>query len=202
MPAQPLLEDARSREPAPAIAIRIPVRLVGLILLGLVAIVMVSLATWSVDDPSFSYATSKPPQNWLGFPGAVIADMSFQLFGIGILAVLVPPALWAWSFVRLRVPSKMGLRLIAWLAASVLACGVFSFIAAPESWPLPLGLGGLIGTLFTNLATLATGENPARHRKPSAVSMTRRLAGVTAGRVVTTGMSAGWASRAASRSQA
>ncbi|HEY9012373.1 MAG TPA: DNA translocase FtsK [Devosia sp.] len=160
MPAQPLLEDARSRDPAPAIAIRIPVRLVGLILLGLVAIIMVSLATWSVDDPSFSYATSKPPQNWLGFPGAVIADMSFQLFGIGIVAVLVPPALWAWSFVRLRVPSKMGLRLIAWLAASILACGVFAFVAAPESWPLPLGLGGLLGTLFTNLATLATGENP------------------------------------------
>ncbi|RYG95320.1 MAG: cell division protein FtsK, partial [Alphaproteobacteria bacterium] len=133
MPAQPLLEDARSsRGPAPAIAIRIPVRLVGLIVLGLVAIIMVSLATWSVDDPSFSYATSKAPQNWLGFPGAVIADMSFQVFGIGMLAVLVPPALWAWSFVRLRVPSKMGLRVIAWLAASVLSCGVFAFIAAPE----------------------------------------------------------------------
>ena len=161
MPAQPLLEDARShRDPAPAIAIRIPVRLVGLIVLGLVAIVMVSLATWSVDDPSFSYATSKAPQNWLGFPGAAIADMSFQVFGIGMLAVLVPPALWAWSFVRLRVPSKMGLRLVAWLAASVLSCGVFAFIAAPESWPLPLGLGGIVGTMFTNLAVLATGENP------------------------------------------
>jgi len=161
MPAQPLLEDARSsREPAPAIAIRIPVRLVGLIVLGLVAIIMVSLATWSVDDPSLSYATSKAPQNWLGFPGAVIADMSFQVFGIGMLAVLAPPALWAWSFVRLRVPSKMGLRVLSWVGASVLACGVFAFIAAPESWPLPTGLGGLVGSMFTNLAVMATGENP------------------------------------------
>jgi S-DNA-T family DNA segregation ATPase FtsK/SpoIIIE len=160
MPATPLLEDARHREPAPAIAIRIPVRLVGLIVLGLIAIVMVSLATWSVDDPSFSYATSKPPQNWLGFPGAVIADMSFQVFGLGMLAVLVPPALWAWSLVRLRVPSKMGLRLVCWIGASILSCGVFAFVAAPESWPLPTGLGGLVGTMFSNLAVLATGENP------------------------------------------
>jgi len=160
MPAQPLLEDARSSAPAPAIAIRIPVRLVGLIVLGLVGIIMASMASWSVDDPSFSYATSKPPQNWLGFPGAVIADMSFQLFGIGMLAVLVPPALWAWSLVRLRVPSKMGLRAISWVAASLLTCGVFAFIAAPTSWPLPTGLGGLVGTLFSNLAVLATGENP------------------------------------------
>jgi S-DNA-T family DNA segregation ATPase FtsK/SpoIIIE len=163
MPAQPLLEDARqgsSKDPAPAIAIRIPVRMVGLIVLGLVAIVMVSLASWSVDDPSFSYATSKAPQNWLGFPGAVIADMSFQVFGLGMLAVLVPPALWAWSFIRLRVPSKMPLRLITWIAASLLSCGIFAFIEAPESWPLPTGLGGLIGTGFSNLAVLATGENP------------------------------------------
>ena len=160
MPAQPLLEDARSSAPAPAIAIRIPVRLVGLIVLGLVGIIMASMASWSVDDPSFSYATSKPPQNWLGFPGAVIADMSFQLFGIGMLAVLVPPALWAWSLVRLRVPSRMGLRALAWVAASLLTCGVFAFIAAPQSWPLPTGLGGLAGTMFSNLAVLATGENP------------------------------------------
>jgi S-DNA-T family DNA segregation ATPase FtsK/SpoIIIE len=160
MPAQPLLEDARHREPAPAIAIRIPVRLIGLVLLGLIAIVMVSLASWSVDDPSLSYATSKSPENWLGFPGAVIADMSFQVFGIGMLAVLVPPALWGWSLVRLRVPSKMPLRMLCWVGASILSCGVFAFIAAPASWPLPTGLGGLVGTGFTNLAVLATGENP------------------------------------------
>mgnify|MGYP002149277285 CR=1 FL=1 len=35
-------------------------------MLGLVAVVMVALASWNVDDPSFSYATSEPAQNWLG----------------------------------------------------------------------------------------------------------------------------------------
>ena len=83
MPAQHLLEDAR-RETAPAIAIRIPVRLMGAIILGLVAIVLLSLATWQVDDPSLSYASGEPARNWLGFPGAVIADMAFQVFGLGI----------------------------------------------------------------------------------------------------------------------
>ncbi|MHB1110281.1 MAG: DNA translocase FtsK 4TM domain-containing protein, partial [Devosia sp.] len=159
MPAQPLLEDIR-KGPGPAIAIRIPVRLIGALVLGLVAILMASLASWSVDDPSFSYATEQPAQNWLGFPGAVIADLSFQVFGLGMLAVLVPPALWAWSFLRLRIPPKMGLRLITWVAASLLSCGVFAFLPVPESWPLPTGLGGLIGAGFTNLAALMTGENP------------------------------------------
>ena len=159
MPAQPLLEDLR-KDQSPAIAIRIPVRLIGAVVLGLVVVVMISLASWSVDDPSFSYATDKPAHNWLGYPGAVIADLSFQVFGLGILAVLVPPALWGWSLLRLRIPPKMGLRLITWLAASLLSCGVFAFIAAPSSWPLPTGLGGLIGAGFTNLAALLTGSEP------------------------------------------
>src|SRR5687767_1590961 len=161
MPAQPLLEDARSsKDTAPVLAIRIPVRVIGFVLLGLVAVVMASLASWSVDDPSFSYATSAPARNWLGYPGAVIADLSFQIFGLGMLAVIVPPALWGWAFVRLRVPSMLGLRIITWFGASFLACGVLAFVAAPASWPLPTGLGGLIGAGFANLAALVTGEEP------------------------------------------
>ncbi|MBN9362240.1 MAG: DNA translocase FtsK [Devosia sp.] len=159
MPAQHLLEDAR-RETAPAIAIRIPVRLMGAIILGVVALVLVSLATWSVDDPSLSYASGEPARNWLGFPGAVIADMAFQVFGLGILTLLVPPSLWGWGLIRHRVATRMGLRLAAWVAASVLSCGLFAFIIAPESWPLPTGLGGLVGQSFTNLAVLATGASP------------------------------------------
>ncbi|WP_414649900.1 DNA translocase FtsK [Devosia sp.] len=159
MPAQHLLEDAR-RETAPAIAIRIPVRLMGAITLGVVAIVLLSVATWQVDDPSLSYASGEPARNWLGFPGAVIADMAFQVFGLGILTLLVPPALWGWGLIRHRVPSRMGLRLLAWVAAGVLSCGLFAFVAAPESWPLPTGLGGLVGQNFTNLAIMATGATP------------------------------------------
>jgi S-DNA-T family DNA segregation ATPase FtsK/SpoIIIE len=89
-----------------------------------------------------------------------VADLSFQIFGLGMLAVLVPPALWGWSFLRLRVPPKMGLRLITWVAASLLSCGVLAFVPSPESWPLPTGLGGLLGAGFENLAALATGEEP------------------------------------------
>ncbi|WP_332701048.1 DNA translocase FtsK 4TM domain-containing protein, partial [Devosia sp.] len=94
--------------PPPALAIRIPVRLAGLVLLGLVAICLSALASWSVDDPSFSYATAKVPANWLGFPGAVIADALFQVFGLAALALLVPPALWGWAFARRRMPTHMG----------------------------------------------------------------------------------------------
>jgi DNA segregation ATPase FtsK/SpoIIIE-like protein len=163
MPAQHLIEDARQNAGGtanPAIAITIPLRVMGAVTLGLVALVLVALATWSVDDPSFSYASGNPAKNWLGFPGAVIADLSFQVLGLGIFVFLVPPALWGWAMFRRRMPSRMALRVPAWIGALVLACGVAGFIAAPETWPLPTGLGGLIGQSFTNLAILATGESP------------------------------------------
>jgi len=157
MPARPLLEDQSS---APAIAITIPVRLIGIVILGLVGLLMAALASWSVDDPSLSYATSKPVANWLGYPGAIVADLSFEILGLGIIALLVPPAIWGWSFVRRSVPQRMGLRLIAWIAATGLATGVLAFLPAPTSWPLPMGLGGLIGSGFTNLAAMVTGAHP------------------------------------------
>ncbi len=161
MPARPLLQDRSLPEStAPAIAITIPVRLVGIVMLATVALLMASLASWSVDDPSLSYATSKPVANWLGFPGAVVADLSFQVLGLGVIVLLIPPALWGWSFVRRRIPAKMVLRLIAWIGASGLATGVLAFLPTPESWPLPTGLGGLIGGGFSNLAALVSGSHP------------------------------------------
>jgi DNA segregation ATPase FtsK/SpoIIIE, S-DNA-T family len=157
MPARPLLQD---QSPAPAIAITIPVRLIGIALLGLVGLMMAALASWSVDDPSLSYATSKPVANWLGVPGAIVSDLSFEILGLGIIALLVPPAVWGWSLVRRTVPQRMGLRLISWIAATGLATGVLAFLPAPASWPLPTGLGGLIGSGFSKLAAMVTGAHP------------------------------------------
>ena len=146
--------------PPPALSIRIPLRVAGMLILGVVAICMAALASWSVDDPSFSYATAKLPENWLGFPGSVIADTLFQVFGLAALAMLVPPALWAWAFLRRRKPAYMALRAGGWVGATLLLSGVLAFVAMPESWPLPTGLGGLVGAGFTTLAAMIAGGEP------------------------------------------
>jgi S-DNA-T family DNA segregation ATPase FtsK/SpoIIIE len=143
--------------PPPAIAIRIPLRVAGFVILGLCAIVLASLASWSVDDPSLSLGTSKAAANWLGYPGAVIADIVFQFLGLAGLVMVVPLALWGWAMARRHVVTRPGLRIFSWLGATALFAGVFSFVALPESWPLPTGLGGLAGTLFSTLAALIAG---------------------------------------------
>jgi DNA segregation ATPase FtsK/SpoIIIE, S-DNA-T family len=146
--------------PPPAIAIRIPLRIAGMLLLGLSAIVLASLASWSVDDPSLSLATAKAPENWLGYPGAVVSDLLFQFLGLAGLVLVVPLMLWGWAMARRHMVTHSGLRLVSWIGATVLFAGVFAFVPMPESWPLPTGLGGLAGMLFSNLAGTIVGAEP------------------------------------------
>ena len=58
----------------------------GLTLIVLATLVALALATWSVQDPSLSHATNAPVRNILGVPGAIVADLLTQLFGLAALA--------------------------------------------------------------------------------------------------------------------
>jgi S-DNA-T family DNA segregation ATPase FtsK/SpoIIIE len=54
-----------------------------------------ALVSYHQTDPSFSTAASGPPLNWMGYPGAWVADMALLVFGIG--AVLLLPLLYAFA---------------------------------------------------------------------------------------------------------
>jgi S-DNA-T family DNA segregation ATPase FtsK/SpoIIIE len=153
-----LLND-RSAE-APAFAIRVPVRLVGALVLFAVAYVLTALASWQVNDPSLSYAAGYAPDNLLGAPGAIIADVLFQTFGLAALVAILPPAVWGWRLTQRSMPPRFLMRAITWLTGTVLIAGVFACIAAPATWPLPTGLGGLAGEGFFAISALVTGIRP------------------------------------------
>ena len=147
-------------EPQTFVAIKIPLRLIGILMLGLIALAFVSYATWSVDDPSLSYATDKQPSNWLNFPGAVFSDIWMQFFGLAGIIMLVPPSIWAWGLLFRRTPGAWLLRVASLFGAGILLAGVFSFLPPTQSWPLPTGLGGLFGEAFTSLASMVNGSVP------------------------------------------
>ena len=110
-----------------------------------VACLCLALLTWSVSDPSLNHATNARVHNLLGAPGAVAADLVMQFVGLASAALLTPPAFWGWRLLtqrRLERPRlKFGLYLIGVIAAAALA----SLLPAPGSWPLPTGLGGVVG---------------------------------------------------------
>ncbi|SNZ19759.1 DNA translocase FtsK 4TM domain-containing protein [Cohaesibacter gelatinilyticus] len=120
----------------------------GLFGLALCAMIAGALATWHVADPSLSNATEIAPRNFLGLPGAMISDLMIQTFGLGSAFLLIPPVIWFWRLVRIHPMRITRIRSLAWLGGLAAIAIAFSTIPAPNSWPLPISLGGMIGDGF------------------------------------------------------
>jgi S-DNA-T family DNA segregation ATPase FtsK/SpoIIIE len=116
----------------------------GLALLILSLITAVALATWSVQDPSLSHATQTPVHNLLGTSGAVASDLLMQLFGLAAAVIIIPIALAGWRLLAHR-PFGGKLRQLAWFGAMLLGAAFASCWPTTKSWPLPTGLGGVLG---------------------------------------------------------
>ncbi|WP_210207617.1 DNA translocase FtsK 4TM domain-containing protein, partial [Rhodoplanes elegans] len=123
-------------------------QLVGLVLVGLAMLCTAALVTWSVKDPSLSHATAAPVRNLLGAPGAIAADLFMQLFGLATLALVGPVAAWGWRLAHLRRFDREKWRVLAWGLGAPLAAGFAACLPRSAAWPLPSGLGGVIGDVL------------------------------------------------------
>ncbi len=117
----------------------------GLAALSGVAGLGLALLTWSVADPSLNHATNAPVHNLLGAPGAIAADFAMQLLGLACIALLAPPAFWGWKLLTERRLENLRLKVGLYLAGVAAAAALASLLPAPGSWPLPSGLGGVVG---------------------------------------------------------
>ncbi|MEQ1522175.1 MAG: DNA translocase FtsK 4TM domain-containing protein [Aestuariivirga sp.] len=122
----------------------------GAALLASLVAIGVALATWSADDPSFNHATDQIAKNYLGYPGAVIADELMQLLGLGVLPLIGIPMAWVVNLLSHERPERLFMAMLAWLAATFLACGAFATLPAPASWSLAAGLGGNSGDIISS----------------------------------------------------
>jgi S-DNA-T family DNA segregation ATPase FtsK/SpoIIIE len=117
----------------------------GLALIGVAVIATAALASWSVKDPSLSYATGAAVHNLLGTWGALAADLLMQLFGLAAILIVLPVAFWGWRLFSHRRLDRVRLRVALWIAGAPLAAGFIACLTRPVTWPLPTGLGGVIG---------------------------------------------------------
>src|SRR5579859_4018657 len=131
--------------------------LAGLGLLALAGGAAAALATWSVQDPSFSHATSRPIHNIAGYTGAISADLLMQILGLGAILLILPIAVWGWRMLTHRTFDREALRLGSWILCTILAAGFASCWPRGGAWPLPTGLGGVVGDALVRAPAVAFG---------------------------------------------
>src|SRR6185295_11353456 len=131
--------------------------LMGLGLIMLAGLVAAALMTWSVQDPSLSHATSRAIRNVLGYPGAIGADLLMQILGLGAIMLVLPVAVWGWRMLTHRPFDREALRLGCWILCTVIAAGFASCWPHNTAWPLPTGLGGVVGDALVRAPAVVFG---------------------------------------------
>jgi S-DNA-T family DNA segregation ATPase FtsK/SpoIIIE len=119
--------------------------LAGFALVGIAGIAAAALMTWSVQDPSLSHATARAIRNIVGYPGAIGADLLMQILGLGAIMMILTVAVWGWRMMTHRHFDRDMLRIGCWILCTILASGFASCWQHGGSWPLPTGVGGVVG---------------------------------------------------------
>ena len=118
--------------------------------------------TFRASDPSWNVAGMEEAGNWLGRPGASIADTSVQLLGLAA----APAALTLAGFCALALVRGPGgverrnLRIGCALGALALFSAAISGLPPADAWPMATGFGGLIRDGLLGLLALPLSSAP------------------------------------------
>jgi S-DNA-T family DNA segregation ATPase FtsK/SpoIIIE len=110
-----------------------------------------------VQDPSLSHATSRAIRNIVGYPGAIGADLLMQILGLGAIMLILPVAVWGWRMLTHRSFDREALRIACWILCTVIAAGFASCWPHGGAWPLPTGLGGVVGDALVRAPAVVFG---------------------------------------------
>jgi S-DNA-T family DNA segregation ATPase FtsK/SpoIIIE len=143
--------------------------LAGLSLLGFSGVAAAALMTWSVQDPSLSHATSRSIRNIVGYPGAIGADLLMQILGLGAIMLILPVAIWGWRMLTHRNFDREALRIACWILCTAIAAGFASCWPHGGAWPLPTGLGGVVGDALVRAPAVVFGPPNFTYRLVLAV---------------------------------
>lgn len=119
--------------------------LVGAVIAVTGVLLLMAIFTFNVADPSLNHATGVAPANLMGLPGAYVADLLLQTFGLSIC--LVPVALITWGVRMLRTHHLgfFGLRLSLLLLSLLMMSAACVGLGDVGGAATHAGAGGLVG---------------------------------------------------------
>jgi DNA segregation ATPase FtsK/SpoIIIE, S-DNA-T family len=122
--------------------------LAGLLWLALGLVMLLSLASYRVQDSSWDTAAGGLPHNLIGYAGAWLSDVLLQ--GLGIAAFLLPLLLFvlAWKWMRSREVEAGAVKICG---AILLLMSLTTAVSFGPDWKLfggAIPLGGLLGRLL------------------------------------------------------
>jgi S-DNA-T family DNA segregation ATPase FtsK/SpoIIIE len=119
--------------------------IIGVALVVGALLLAVALASYHRSDPALNTAAGGPTLNWLGVPGAWLADTLLMLFGplagAWVPIILVPGI----RLVRGRDAGRWGMAALLTLLALLLAGSAVTLFQAATSLQLPAEWGGMVG---------------------------------------------------------
>ena len=148
-------------------------------LLAVTLLLALALVSYHSGDPSFDTAAGGPAKNWLGAPGAFVADLLLMLVGPAVTLVLPLGVIWGARLWRDRPVGQWRRMLWGVLVGVVLIATAIAFVSDSAVMMLPAGWGGLIGLAITSALDWAIGFIPS----PTAVVWTERGVGLAIGLV-------------------
>jgi S-DNA-T family DNA segregation ATPase FtsK/SpoIIIE len=74
--------------------------LTGFLLLLVGLVILLSLVSYHVQDPSWDTAADSRPLNWVGYPGSYLSDLLFQVFGAAAFVFPLFCFALAWRWIR------------------------------------------------------------------------------------------------------
>jgi len=119
----------------------------GFVFISIGITALLSLVSYRAQDPSWNTASEVRPLNLVGYPGAYLSDLLFQIFGIGAFLFPLFVFLMAWKWVRSEPVEAAWVKITGDLMLLGSLCGGFSLIGS--SWTMFSGtvrIGGVAGT--------------------------------------------------------
>jgi DNA segregation ATPase FtsK/SpoIIIE, S-DNA-T family len=129
----------------------------GYMLLGFALIAGFSLMSWTASDPASTTTGTIQTINWLGKPGARLADTLMTWFGLGSMLFVLVPLIWG---VLLTFKKGLGAeksRIAYAVLGLFLLTAAFACLPKFNGWVLTIGLGGTLGDGLVRLLTHITG---------------------------------------------